>query len=252
MVPRRFTVNVNAKDGLIQVVPQNGTVNSTNLLVIVMEAFHTMASLSEVASTKFTPAIGNMLNSNINNVYLQQTGESNSTKTLRAIAETMQVITDDALIAYSRAQLILVKNTTQVPVYVVDAVTIGTAVYIYIVVGLNALVVLAVVLEAIRRKGWKGMPRFNYMSVKSTVVSSSMPGRAVGGMVEMLHGEKGSVWTGNAKDKLNGSIEVRLNRVNGLSLVIEGGSRGMSFEGASIISLQVWESGRESLGSGFI
>ncbi|KAH6681473.1 hypothetical protein B0J14DRAFT_556892 [Halenospora varia] len=168
MVPRRFTVNVNGRAGLIKVVPLNDTVNSTNPLLIVTEAFHTTASLSEVASTKFTSAIGNMLNGNINNAHLQQTGENNDTKALRAIAEIMQVLTDDALIAYSSAQIMLAGNTTYVPVHItVDEITIGIATYIYIIARVKAAVVLAVIAEAVRTKGWKGMPRYNYMSVNT-------------------------------------------------------------------------------------
>ncbi|TVY83395.1 hypothetical protein LSUE1_G003240 [Lachnellula suecica] len=250
LVPRRYTVNVDVKQGLIHVDPLDGTVNSTNPLVIVESAFNTLAALSEVASTKFTSAIGNMLNSNINNVQLQQTSETNETKTLRAISESIKVLTDDALVAYSSAQLMLVNVSSQVPVSVtVDAVAVGTSYYIYIVAGINATVVLAVLFEAVRTKGWKGMPRYNYMSVKSTIVSSSMAGRAVGDKSGCLHDATGYGWTGSARDRSNGSIKVNLRRANGLALILaDGNPRYQTGSTASGIDLTDWRSDRRSMG----
>lgn len=243
VVPKRYTVNVDVKRGLIQVNPLNGTVNSTNPMVIVKSAFNTMAALSEVASTKFTSAIGNMLNSNIYNVMLQKTSESNQTKTLRAIQESIEVITDDALIAYSSAQIMLANVSSDVPLAItLDAVAVGTGYYIYIVAGVNAAVVLTVIFEAVRTKGWRGMPRFNYMSVKSTVVAGSMAGRAVGDKSAYLHNSTRHGWTGNAKDRLNGSIQVNLRRTNGLALTLADEDQGYKAVSiASGIDLPDWQ-----------
>jgi len=212
MIPKQFTVNVNVEQGLITIIPQDNHPNtaSVNPLEIVQGAFVSFASLSEVASTKFTSAIGNLLNSNINNVQLQNTGESQDAKRLRAIAESMQVITDDALVAFGSAQLIVANVTKEVPVKVViNALQIDTASYIYIVAGMNALIVLIVCAEAVRKKGWKGMPSFNYMSVKSTVLSSSMGGHGIGGKIKHLHSASERSWGGGANDRLNGGIKLR-------------------------------------------
>jgi hypothetical protein len=179
-----------------------------------------------VASTKFTSALGNALNSNIYNVLLQNTHENNQTKTLRAIAETTQVITDDALVAFGSAQLMLANVPTNVPASLtIDALSIRTASYIYIVAGMNAAVVLVVLFEALRTKGWKGMPRWNYMSVKSTVVSSSMGGREIGSKVESIHGAMVKPWAGDANDRIKGVITVRLRRRDGLALTLEDDGR---------------------------
>ncbi|CZR51078.1 uncharacterized protein PAC_00953 [Phialocephala subalpina] len=213
MTPRHFTVRVSVKRGLIVVVPLNSSVqNGTNPRQIVNGAFTTVASLSNVASTKFTSAIGNMLKSNILNVNLQkQPGETNDGITLRGIAESMEVVTDDALVAYSSAQMMLADKSTQVPIaIIVKALSIGTGPYIYTVAGINAFILLLVTFEAVRARGWKGMPRFNYMSVKSTIVSSSMGGNEVGSKAEEAHKSAGQTWSGNANDRKNGDIAVRL------------------------------------------
>lgn len=255
MTPRKFDINVSVKKELITVVPLNETVqNGTNPLQIVSSAFTTMASLSEVASTKFTSAIGNMLDNNIYNVGLQQTSETTDEKTLRGISEAMQVVTDDALVAYSSAQLMLADVSSQIHItVVVDALFIGTAPYIYTVAGLNALVVLLVIAEAVRTRGWKGMPKFNYMSVKSTIVSSSMGGNAVGRKAEDIHKSAGQSWTGNAKDRQNGNIKIRLRRMDGLALSLD--DDGMDYQGISQASgydMPDWNSDRNSVRSDWV
>ncbi|KUJ22646.1 uncharacterized protein LY89DRAFT_636845 [Mollisia scopiformis] len=253
MVPNKFTVNVNVKRGLIQVVPLNQSMgNGTNPIPIVQGAFTTTAALSEVASTKFTSAIGNMLNSNIYNVKLQETSESTDGKTLRGISEAMEVVTDDALVAYSSAQLMLANEATQVPItIVVDAVLIGTAPYIYTVAGINAAVLLLVIFEGVRTRGWRGMPRFNYMSVKSTVVSSSMGGNAVARKAEGIHKSSGQSWTGNANDRKNGNIAVRLRRVDGLALTLDGDKYEQRTSQTSDYDMPEW-SDRISVRSGLV
>lgn len=223
MTPQKFTVNVSVKQGLIQVIPLNQTIGTgTNPVQIINGGFTTNAALFEVASTKFTSAIGNMLNSNIYNVGLQKTSETANQKTLRGIAEAMQVVTDDALVAYFNTQLMLVGESTPVPItIVVDALSIGTGPYIYTVAGMNAFVGLLVIFEAFRTRGWKGMPRFNYMSVKSTVVSSSMGGNAVGRKAGEVHKSARQSWTANAKDSKNGNIALRRGRMDGLALTLD-------------------------------
>ena len=253
MIPKDFTIAVSVKEGLITVTPQDGGVdppNGTNPMPIVSSAFTTFASLSEVASTKFTSAIGNLLNSNINNVLLQKTNETDEQKTLRGISEAIQVVMDDALVAYGSAQLMLANVTRPVQIHlVVDALTIGTPTYVYIVAGLNAAVVIAVVFEAVRTKGWKGMPRWNYMSVKSTVVSSSMGGMEIGRTVENLHRAANTAWRGDANDRINGNLKVRLRRINGLALTLENGSRSFNETSReSGVDLPDWSSNVE-LGS---
>ena len=63
----------------------------------------------------------------------------------------MQVITDDALAAFDSAQPILTNVSTNVPVSLtINAFSIGTASYIYIVAAVNAVVVLVVLFEALR------------------------------------------------------------------------------------------------------
>jgi hypothetical protein len=229
MVPTEFTVYVDVQHNVISVTlltPQPKNVTSVTSKHIIKVAFQTTGSLSDVASTKFTSALGNALNSNIYNVLLQNTHENNQTKTLRAIAETTQVITDDALVAFGSAQLMLANVPTNVPASLtIDALSIGTASYIYIVAGMNAAVVLVVLFEALRTKGWKGMPRWNYMSVKSTVVSSSMGGREIGSKVESIHGAMVKPWAGDANDRIKGVITVRLRRRDGLALTLEDDGR---------------------------
>lgn len=258
MTPRHFGVYVSVKRGLISVVPLNTTVqNGTNPLQIVNGAFTTVASLSEVASTKFTSAIGNMLNSNILNVKLQKKpGENNDAITLRGIAEAMQVVTDDALVAYSSAQLMLADQSQQVPIrIVVQALSIGTGPYIYTVAGINAFILLLVIFEAVKTRGWKGMPRFNYMSVKSTIVSSSIGGNTVGKKAEGVHKSAGQAWNGNANDRKNGNIAVKLRRIDGLALTLDGdgGDPGQkSISQASGYGIPEWNGDGNSVRSGWV
>ena len=97
-----------------------------------------------------------------------------------------------------------------------EALSIGMASYIYIVAGMNVAVAVVVLFEAVRMKGW------NYMSVMSTAVSSSMEEREIGSKAELIHRAREKNLTGDASDRINRGIAMRLRRRHRLTLTLEG------------------------------
>ena len=186
-----------------------------------------MGRISQSATTLYMSLVGEMLNNNINSVSIQPTNEKNDTKMYHAIAESLQVIFDDALLASASAQLIIANDTRATPVVVyVNVLAMGDKRYIYAVIALNAIIVLAFCFEAARTKGWKGLPKFDYASVKSLIVGGSMGGKALGERVLYEHEMARSRWSGDTRDSVAGKAQVMLGRRKGLALVLGRDDKG--------------------------
>ncbi|MCJ1293874.1 hypothetical protein MMC34_005431 [Xylographa carneopallida] len=222
MVPASFNIGVDMTQNLVNVSLRSTdtvediepTGNLTNT------AISAGAQMSEVGLSLHTSFIGQMLNDNVFNVQQQNTSETTEAKTLRAIAETLQVIIDDTLLSTASAQLMIAKDYAATPVSMyVTRLVVGSAPYIYGVLALNIIIVLIFTVEAVRTKAWQGLPKFNYTDIKSLVIGSSMGGTAVGEKVISRHTMAQTHWSGDTRDKIAGDVSVVLGRRRGLALV---------------------------------
>ena len=234
IVPASFNVNVDMLQNIITVDPQS----SDNVVDIeptgnlISAAIAASAQMSEVGLSLHTSFTGRMLTDNVFNVLQQNTSETTETKTMRGIAETLQVIFDDTLLSTASAQLMIAKDTTTTPVSMyVSRLVVGSAPYVYGVLALNIMIVLIFIIEAIRTKAWHGLPKFNYTDVKSLVIGSSMGGTAVGEKVVSRHTMLRTHWSGDTRDKIAGDVSVILGRRKGLALVSASvnSGKGMTF-----------------------
>jgi hypothetical protein len=224
--PTLFSIEVDNLQRLITVKPLSGEnvedIDPTGAIAYAAAA--TAGALSMIDTTYYTSVLGDMFEDNVANVLLQQTDESNETKTLRAISETLEALVDDALVATASAQLIILQETETTPVVArLQALQIGQKSYIYAIAGVNAAILTFLCIEAIRSKGWRGLPRFNFANTKSVVVGSSNGGIAVANALEdeyhRLHPGHKRVWHGDPDDRTVGKIEVILSRTQrGLTL----------------------------------
>lgn len=87
---------------------------------------------------------------------------------------------DDLLGAYSSAQLIIMKDAADVAATVeVQAFAYGSAVYIYLVFAINTVVLLLVLGEALRNRGWKDLLHFDFTDPRSLIIGGSMGGHGI-------------------------------------------------------------------------
>ena len=243
IVPASFNVGVDMTQNIINVSFRSADhvedIEPTGNLI--NTAISAGAQMSEVGLSLHTSFIGQMLNDNVFNVLQQNTGESVDTKTLRAIAETLQVIIDDTLLSTASAQLMIARDYTATPVSMyVTRLVVGSAPYIYGVLALNVIMVLIFTVEAIRTKAWQGLPKFNYTDVKSLVIGSSMGGTAVGEKVVTRHTMAQTHWSGDTRDKIAGDVSVVLGRRKGLALVSASADTGSTMR---TMELKPYETG---------
>jgi hypothetical protein len=145
--------------------------------------------------------IGNALNFSIadHRTYISSHGYSGPSQNesqinLIGLQNSIQAMTDDLLVAYASAQLMIANDTRTVDVQVtVSAVRFGQPVYVYSMFVMNTLVVLAMVAEAVRTRGWRGLWGWNYCDFRDLVVASARGGE------ELLSGVEGDKRRGDGK-----------------------------------------------------
>ncbi|GAD99659.1 hypothetical protein PVAR5_8381 [Paecilomyces variotii No. 5] len=97
---------------------------------------------------------------------------------LRGLENAVTSLVDDILVAYASAQLMVGHFTDFVPAQVqVSALRVGSRGYIIASAAITGVITLLVIGEAIRVRGWRGLPEFDYLDNQMLVVSASRGGK---------------------------------------------------------------------------
>jgi hypothetical protein len=84
------------------------------------------------------------------------------------------------LVAYGSAQLMVGSDFNYTNVTVIrDALQIGQKRYIYIVIAVNGLIIVAILAEAQRTRFWRCLTEFDYTDPRSLVLAGSNGGRSI-------------------------------------------------------------------------
>jgi hypothetical protein len=177
MVPTSFTVDVDTLARTITVVRQSSIHNVTDIEptgFIADSASAVLAVMSSADTTLHTSVLGDMLQRNIDNVHQRNNSASIEQATLQGVAEALQVLIDDHLLATASAQLMIAKDTVLIKATVSqEAFSIGDHTYAIATVALNALIVIIFTTEAIRTLLWSQLTRFDYEDVTSVIPAAS-------------------------------------------------------------------------------
>ncbi|KAH0566072.1 hypothetical protein GP486_000537 [Trichoglossum hirsutum] len=222
MIPASFSIDVNTLERTITVTPQSRGSSVADIEpsgFIANSAASIIGFMTLTDATLYSSVLGTMLQSNIDNVQ-QKHGSSAATAedTLEGVAECLQVLIDDHLLATASAQLIIAKDIITVPATIsYRAFSVGQKAYAITVVVINALVVLAFIVEAVRTWCWRDLPKFNFKDIKSVAIASSLGGYDVGNAVGDAVSAR-SDWVGDPGDRTAGSVEVMLSLDEGVVL----------------------------------
>ena len=103
---------------------------------------------------------------------------------LAGLTNAITAMTDDLLVTYASAQLMIAHETLAVPAELsVRAVRFGQTVYVIAVFVINCIIILVVVEEAIRLRSWKFLGEFDYSDLSSLAIASSRGGLRLAYMV---------------------------------------------------------------------
>ena len=84
--------------------------------------------------------------------------------TLTGLTASITAMVDDLLVAYASAHLMITNDTDLVPAYMeTHALRYGSGVYIYLSFAINTGIVLLLVEETLRTRGWRDLRYFDYM-----------------------------------------------------------------------------------------
>jgi hypothetical protein len=98
--------------------------------------------------------------------------------TLAGLENSVTAMIDDILGLYPSSQLMIANDTKTAPVFItLNAFQIGEGRYIIAITVFNAFLILVVIVEAIRTRGWKTLVDFNYMDPRYLVIGSSRGGQ---------------------------------------------------------------------------
>ena len=141
---------------------------------------------------------------------------------LLGIESSLEAMIDNILLGFSSAQFIIaaqengIRQTDAAAILV--AVRIGDPIYIYIISGINAFVVLLFVCEAVRNKGWDMQSLFDYQDLKAVIIGASMGGKDIASEVLRRKDEKSKQWAADPDDEIAGDIQVTLGGKDGVTI----------------------------------
>ena len=124
---------------------------------------------------------------------------------------------DDILGLYASSQLMIANDTKTAPAIIkLNAFQIGEGRYIIAITVFNAFLILVVIVEAIRTRGWKTLVDFNYMDPRDLVIGSSRGGQELAKAVDDVE----IVGAGDRQGRFGTKVQRRGN-----ISIIQNGSR---------------------------
>ncbi|KAK2041415.1 hypothetical protein LZ31DRAFT_633367 [Colletotrichum somersetense] len=198
----RFNVSVGIRGRNITVVPAGQVDDFDPQRNLTRTVVRQLELISNDLTNFYESILGNAFLSSVTawNMSSNENGTVPKTEaTLRGLENAVTAMAESMLAAYGAAQLMVGNFFEDKEANVTIGVfVIGELAYVVAIAVLNALVLLAVVVEAIRTRGWKGLPPFDF-SDSEWLITASFRG-----------GELSHAW----------------NRDAGESLVTEGTAKG--------------------------
>jgi hypothetical protein len=232
MVPASFSVDVHTLSRTIKVTPQPNVDNVADIEpsgFIADSASSILGFMSIVDTTLYTSVIGTMLQRNIDNVNQQRNhSTANEQDTLKGVADSLQALIDDHLLATASAQLMVAHDSFPTSATISQqAFSIGQRGYAVAIIVLNALIILCYVFEALRTRYWSQLTQFNYADIKSVIIASSLGVRDAGVTASEFRHSKKSNWFGHSSDRAAGTVRVILRPYESMTLALSTRHRSM-------------------------
>ncbi|KAJ5855485.1 uncharacterized protein N7529_009429 [Penicillium soppii] len=188
-VPTRFNVTVNISDRNITV----RKVIESSTSVHDIDPHHnithvTMRQLELISNDQtcfYRSTVGDTFNASISDY---RTSITNSTKgnitesaiIMKGVENALTSLLDDMLVAYASAQSIVAGFKKPAPTLVyVAALRVGSRGYIISSASIIVIIIVLVIAEAIRMRGWRELPIFDYLDDRMLVVGASDGGRGI-------------------------------------------------------------------------
>ncbi|KAI4931792.1 hypothetical protein J4E85_004389 [Alternaria conjuncta] len=218
--PRLFSIDV---DGILQTIVVS-PVGSSNAVDpeptghLQSNAVYSLNLLSRMSTSLYVSVLGDTLAYNLETL-ANTVRALDETTILRATEESFVAMLDNILGIYGGAQTALANETVPVSIegkYMM--MRFGQKSYQWAVVIVNGILLVVLLAEAIRTRGWRGLPRFDPLDFKSVVATASFGSDAIAMRLKKQHERLGSVtdsngvWFGDSEDRTLGHMKVHLEQ----------------------------------------
>ena len=178
--PMLFNVSVGIASRNISVVPAGETTDFNPERNLTRTVVRQYSDITATETNFYTSLVGNAFTSSIAGWNVSHPNSSADEATLAGVEKAFLAMTEDMLVAYGSAQLVVGNFSQPAKALVhVNALRLGTPVYIYAIFSINALIVITFMAEALRTRGWRKLISFNYLDSRRLVVGSSRGGTGI-------------------------------------------------------------------------
>lgn len=175
-----------------------------NITLVVMRQ---LALISADQTSFYRSTLGDMFNASISDYRALIKNNTSTTKSisesevnLKGAENTVISLVDDMLVAYASAQLVVGGLTVPARAFVnAEAIRAGSPGYIIASAVIIILIVILVTVEAVRMRGWRALPAFDYTDTRMLVVGASRGGQGI------------AEYVGRERDKDWGSVLIMLS-----------------------------------------
>ncbi|KAJ4300965.1 hypothetical protein N0V90_003054 [Kalmusia sp. IMI 367209] len=173
--PERLNVSVDINSRNITVIPLNLTnveFDPGNLTQVTTRQFELIANDQ---TNLYTSLVGNSLNSSISDYITSQSPRKLSLEEASpfGVANAVEAMVDDMLLAYASAQLMISNQSESTNVTITGAaMRVGDDVYIRAAFGINLVVFILLIIEAVRTRLWHRLGTFDYMDPVDVILGA--------------------------------------------------------------------------------
>lgn len=183
-IPARFNVSVDIPSRNITVAKLDGpaaSIDPTHRIAHVVT--RQLELISNDLTSFYRSTLGDALNASISDYRTAVAATSPNASlseeqiALTGLENAIVAFVDDMLVAYASAQLVVggFANPASAAVHV-SALRLGSRAYIVATAVITGVIVLLVVAEMVRTKGWRGLPKFDYLDNRMLVLGASAGG----------------------------------------------------------------------------
>jgi hypothetical protein len=184
-VPTLFNVSVGLRNREINVTAVSRVAEfdpSGNVTWVTMRQFEL---ISNDQTNIYTSLVGDSFLASIHDYNTSRANDpshppTEQEATIAGLTNSINSMVDDMLVGYASAQLMIGNDSVVTTASIqLNALRLGQGMYIYAIAVANTFVVLLVVVEAIRTKGWRNLLAFDYMDPGYLIIGSSKGGKGI-------------------------------------------------------------------------
>jgi hypothetical protein len=126
---------------------------------------------------------------------------------------------------------------------------VGQTLYIFVELVINIVILIIVIAEAIRTKGWRDLSKWDYMDIRSVVISSSRGGKDIATDADGASKDRTRDWVDRSTGVNNKELQTTVRFERGKEALVLVGKDRVGSRSGSEVELLARPRGMRGLGS---